>query len=116
VKEILHHRLPLAVTIDQKAKLAEHISLIFSDIIRLQPISSEQGQSLYQQLMGEPMPEGLTSVLEGATPDDFLKLKGIMAKVSAAEGAPDHTRAHDLLKRMKAARVSQAHGIGFVHN
>ena len=115
IKEALMHRLPLAVTMKESAKLPDHLDIIFSDRIKMRPISQEQGARLYESMTGEKMPEDLAGSLEGAAPEDLLMLKDIFAK--SANDTIDHGRAASILERLRKARGNiSSGGPGFLNS
>lgn len=110
----LAHKLPFAVTAKPGTQLPDHITMLFSDRVKLLSLVEDQNKVLYKQTFGLDLPQDRLKDLEGMTAEDFNKAKSFAKRLDLKGDESDHARLISLLVQFKKRRgVVEQRPVGF---
>lgn len=104
----LAHKLPFAVTSQQKVELPEHVTRLFSESLNLEPLDTERQRAAYKLYFGSEPSEKLDE-LKGLLPAEFSNVQKLLRRSN--DNDPDTIV--DMLKKEQKLRGAQNKPIGF---
>jgi transitional endoplasmic reticulum ATPase len=100
----LAHKLPFAVTAKANSQLPDHVTMLFSDKVKLLSLQQDKNALLYKQSFGLDLPQSLLKDMSGLTAEDFNKAKSFAMRLDLKGDERDHDRLVHLLTQFKKRR------------